>query len=108
MTFKLSCFKDLRAVITGHSKGPASLSCWPWDGLWLKAWEERRKSQTCPTTSLRALAAPSPVVGLEELGWGGMTQPTREFSPTHFLCFLEVKQIFIICEILWQDTYFKA
>lgn len=25
LTFKLSCFKGLRAVITGHSKGPASL-----------------------------------------------------------------------------------
>lgn len=71
LTFKLSCFKDLRAVITGHSEGPASLSCWPWERLWPKSWEARRKSQTCPTASPRALAAPSTAVGLEELGWDG-------------------------------------
>lgn len=106
LTFKLSCFKDLRAVITGHSKGPASLSCWPPEGLW--PWEARRKKETCPTASPRAHAAPSTAVGLEELGrdrtgWVGMPQPMREFSPTHFLSFLGLKYIFIICKMLWQD-----
>ena len=72
LTFKSSCFKDLRAVITGHRNGLVSLSCWPWEGLWPEPWEARRKRETCPKASPRALATPSTVVGLDELGRDGM------------------------------------
>lgn len=38
------------------------------------------------------------------MGWDRMPQPTREFSPTHFLSFLELKWSFTICKMLWQDV----
>lgn len=43
LTFKLSCFKDLRAVITGQSKGPPSPLRSPREGPLAQPWEQRRR-----------------------------------------------------------------